>query len=307
MAKTKSEAKSLQSETATQTIRALFIIGLILVVASAYLWWRQVGSNPRVVFETMLENSLKTSSVSRRTTQQSGIQELDQVASAQLGDQKVIRSLTELSQTGSQTATVKTETIGTPTTDFVRYTSIETNQTAADGRSLDFSEVIGVWGRTSQIQPNQTTGELYGESVLGIVPFGNVPARQRQEIMNIIKDRKVYETDYSSVQRQTINGRPTYAYEVAVNPENYVVMLQAFARATGLNQLESLQPESFRGAAPLNFRMRVDVLSRQLTDIEYVDSQRQETYTGYGAQIQYVVPESSISVQELQSRLQAVE
>lgn len=301
MAKSKTEAV-----TRSRGVQLLFIAGVLALLITGYLWCRLVINSPRNVFNTMLENSLSTSSVAKRTLQESGAQTLDQTSAVQSGANKIAHSVTTLSQKSIDTATVKTESIGTPISDYVRYTDIQTSQTKENGEPLDFGDVLGYWGRSSG-GDGTTSGELYGETVLGIVPFGYLPQARRQEVMNLIREKKVYDVDYSSVKRETRNGRPVYTYKVEVAPENYVEMLKAFARAVGLNQLEAFDSSSFKQAPKLEFSMTVDVWSKQLVSAEYVNSGRAESYLSFGAKVPLGVPDKSISVEELQSRLQSVQ
>ena len=288
-------------------VKVLFLFGILALLVTGYLWWRQVYSSPRNVFDAMLENSFSTSGVAKLVSQESGSQTFDQKSAVQTSDRKIAASQTTLSQQFEEAATVVTETVGTPDSDFVRYSKIETSQTSQDGKPLDFSSVLGVWGRSAQAQQGATSGELYGETVLGIVPFGYLPQSQRQEIMRLIRDKNVYEIDYAKVKREIKNGRPVYIYEVEVMPEHYVEMLKAFAGMVGLNQLEQFDPAAYGEAPALHFNLSVDVWSRQLVTAEYVDSGRTETYTSYGARVKADIPEDTITVEELQTRLQSIQ
>jgi hypothetical protein len=288
--------------------RNIILTILVILLAVGALFWRQVWTNPRNVFSAMIENSLSTRSVAKVTIQDSGPQSLVQRLQLQSGQNNIANSRTTLSQNnGGQTAKVDTESIGTPSEDYVRYLKIETNQKNDKGKALDFSQIIGQWGRSQRPSQITTSGELYGEAVLGIVPFGFVPAVQRDSLIRMINEKDIYKIDYSKVQRKIVNGRHIFVYEVEIAPENYVTLLKEFARNQGLSQLESFDPASFKNSPALKAKLSVDILSRQLVKAEFTDSNRLEEYSGYGANFNVVIPRDTIPVEELQQRLQSVQ
>lgn len=282
------------------------MLGLLLFIGAGGVWWQQVASSPERVFYTMLDNSMKTRGIGRHVVQDSGSQKLDQRTQLTTGQHAVASSLTTLSQ-GIGTA-VKTQTIGTPTDDYVRYVTIETDQIGEDGQPLDFGDVLGIWGVSDNDQlGSETRGELYGQNVLGVVPIGFVPPDTRRELIDLMREENIYSVDFSKARRELLNGRPHYTYDVEVQPENYIVMLKQFAKAVGLTQLETLDPKAFSEAEPFTFSMTVDIWSRQLAAVTYADSARKETYSSYGQKTPVKLPEQTISVEELQSRLQSIQ
>lgn len=284
------------------------VIGLtiLLLIGTVWAWWHFIYSNPQRVFTGMLENNLRTSSVTRLRVQQSGNQRLEQYVRLNTGADDIAQGRSTITQTGNVTAKVDTESIGTPTADYVRYTDIHTNQKDQNGKDLDFSKVLNIWGK-SETSRDDTLGELYSESSLGVVPFGNLTAAQRAELMHIIKDRNVYKADFANVKRGNVNGRPQYAYTVEVDPEGYVTMLKKFGEFMGLTQTQSLDPAEYKGAQALQFRITIDVWSRHLSSLSYQTSSRQEAYGGYGIVSHVALPQDTIPVDELQDRVQSIQ
>lgn len=285
------------------SIKQIVILALVIFIGSSTLWWRMVYSNPERVFNSMLENSLRLKGVTRHISQSGGVQGLDQYAWVNTSGTRISGSNTILSQ-GEDTR-VETESIGTPTGDFVRYTSIDTTQTSADGQSLDFSSILNLWGRNENLLGvNLTNGELYNESVLGVVPFGDLAQPDRAQILNTMRDQQIYEVDYTKVERELENGRPVYTYLVKIDAFKYVSMLKEFARYSGLNNLESLDPEAYKGSDKLEFKLAVDVWSRQLARIVYGAGERTEEFSAHNAQRSVAIPDQSITIDDLQQRLQ---
>ena len=294
------------NRTSSPLIRIIIIIALLLLAASLTTWWRLVHNNPTNVFKRMLATSLATPAVSKRIHQVDDSQVLDQVSALTAAPQQAVRSLSVLQQTGEVQTSITTESIGTPTTDFVRYTDIHTTQTNAGGKAFDFNSVLGLWGKSDPANPSSGDPQLFNQTVLGVVPLANVPQPQRTQLLRQINDDKVYQLG-ADVKRQLVHGRPVYSYDVSVEPMAYVAMLKAFARSLGITQLEQVDPAQYADSEPLKFTFDIDVWSGQLTRVAYVGSERTETYGGYGARLQVEQPASSIGIDELQARLQQLQ
>ncbi len=307
MANTITDQKPSQTEIKAWWAPAFTIAAVIIFAISGWGWWHFVRSDPSRTFYAALENSMQTGGVTRQVKQDSGGQTLNQDVRLNAGTQHVAHGATTIAQTGDVTANIKTEAISTPREDYVRYTQIETTQKGQDGKKLDFSKLINVWGKAAEGQ-SQAAGELYNESVLGVVPVGNVPAGARKEIMQFIHDKDVYSLDNKKIKQDIVGGRPVYTYEVKVSPENYIGMLKKFGKAVGLKQLEAVDPASYKNTEPLTFQLKVDVWGRHLTGIAFSGGERTERLSGYGIRADKVaMPQGAIPLEELQSRLQAIQ
>ena len=300
---------SLQLPKQTKKLTTLFLLtGALLLVLVVWAWWHYVRSNPERTFYAAISNAMQTKSVSNQIVQEAPGQKLEQNLEAVLSPEHVVHGTTVISQNGETNATVRTESISTPREDYVRYSNIKTDQKSqTSGKVLDFSKLVDVWGRTQPADKTKTTGELYGETVLGVVPLGNLSAGDRTEIMAFVKGHKVYKFNESEVKHKLVNGRPTYVYQVQVSTEAWVGMLKRFAKAVGLTQLESIDPASYRESQPLEAEMIVDVWSRQLTGLSYSESGRTEKLGSYGLWHDVSIPKKTIPVEELQKRLQSVQ
>lgn len=291
-----------------RTIPIILSLAFVVFVVGAWAWWHSVRSNPKRVFEAMLVNSLKIRGVTDHVQQSSDNQHLNQIVELMSSPANTVHAQTTLSQDGDNAASVITETIGTPFTDFVRYTDISTSQKDASGKSLDFSKVKGIWGKTSSVEgSDQTTGQLYNQMVLSVVPLTNLPAAQRKDLIHKIKTQDVYSPDYTNVKRDIKNGRPEYTYTVTVKPQPYISMLKLLGRDVGLTQLENVDPASYSNAAPLEFKLTVDVWTRQLTSIAYSSGDRSEKLSSFGLERFVKAPTDSISIDELQTRIQSLQ
>lgn len=289
--------------------KALVLLSVALFIIFGWLWWRNIHNDPTRVFNGMLENSLRLKGVTRHVTQTGLGQDVSQWTQLNLGAVQKAESRTELTQTGDIEAEVETQSIGTPYEDFVRYTSIETSQTGADGQKLDFSTILNIWGSNNATpEAGTTNGELYNESVLGVIPIGSLSVTDRATLLRYIRSNTVYEVDYTALERELIDGRPVYTYPVKVDAEKYVTMLKEFARMVGLNHLENVDPAAYGGSEKLEFSLSVDVWARQLVRIRFgSDDQRIEELSGHNVVKSVGLPEETITVDELQGRLQEIQ
>jgi hypothetical protein len=282
----------------TRWVKLFVATAIVIFAVSGWAWWHYIRSNPERTFFSAVENSLRNTGMSKTITQESGDQKLNQVVQYSVGSQNAAHGFMTVSQSGETSASIKTEVISNPTAEYVRYTNIQTDQKKPSGDAMDFSKLVGIWGKTEASRG----GDLFNETVLGVVPAGNLSAEKRQSLMHFIHDKQVYK--FESAERAIENGRPVYTYDVTVAPEAYVGMLKEFGRAMGMSQLESVDPSNYKDAEPLTFKLKVDVWGQQLTGITYAGGQRNETLGSYGIPRKIDVPKDSVPIDELQTKLQ---
>lgn len=284
-------------------ILALYLFGALLLVVAGALWWTKTSINPERVFWGTIDQSLATSAVTIQADQKSNGTSVHQTVQYSMGAKNMTHSLTKLSQGNT---VVQNELIGTPTTDYTRYVSVKTDQKNANGKDLNFSNIIGVWAK-GQAGQNQ----LFSQGVLGIglplggvaVPIGNLQPTQRHKLIKEIKNNVVYQTDYSKAKKQTVNGRLQYVYSVDVQPVAYATLMQHFAQLVGMHDLDSLNPNTFQGQQSLKMKLTVDVRSRHLVAVEMESNGDKQTYAAYDVPVTITEPAKAISTTELQNRL----
>lgn len=261
--------------------------------------------SPRHVFLTMLDNNLATESITRHTVQRANGQVVDQYIQLQFGRTNASRSLVTVKQPeeGGESV-VKSETIGTPQNDFSRYVSIKTTQKNSQGQPIDTSKVTGVWGKTDDSKDGERANTQYfQQGALGIVPFANLTSEQRQKLVNLMRDKKVYDVDFSKVKSVKEKGKSAFVYNVNISPKSYMIMIKQFTKYLGLSDM-GLDPSQYENSPPLKTEFTVDKLSRNLIKIHYTDSSQDETFSSYGLEQPISLPTKTISITELQKRVQ---
>ncbi len=288
-------------------INTIILIGIVILIASVFYWFKAIYSSPSNVFDRMLTNSLASTSVAKIITQSGGSQSLEEKSLLVTQPEQRVHSRSILGQGANSDTQIKTESIASPLYDFVRYTDISTTQKSTSGAGFNFSSVLGIWGKSDKASSTGSGAQLYDQTVLGVVPIANLPKSQKANLIKQIKKDVVYKYDSSNTKRQILNGRPVYSYGVEVAPVAYVSMLKSFAKDIGINQLEQIDPAQYANSAPLKFTFDIDVWSGQLTKISYENSVRVENFAAYGDKSQIKLPTSSIDVNALQARLRQIQ
>lgn len=286
-------------------LKSIIYIAVILFIAAGWMWWSKVYNGENHIFWDMVNNNLTTSSFTQTSVQDDGNQKVEQVTQTQLTPTRLSNSKTNISQIG---ASVTTESIGTPTVDYVRYTAISTSQKNSAGQPMDFSAIKNVWGKTTVQDAITTNGQLYTQSVMSVVPMGNLSKVERAALVSTMKRTSVYTP---TLTKTTQNGlRKTYTFSVVVKASSYIAALQQFGKDYGLNQLDSIDPSQYESASDVTVTMEIDGWSHQLKQISYGDGARIENFSAFGSQKLLNTPpadKDTISVDELQYRLQAVQ
>jgi hypothetical protein len=252
----------------------------------------------------MVHTSLSTYGVTKHVSQKQGSGELDQYVQLNLGAQNTSRTIVAISEQSSSSGKTKivTETIGTPETNFVRYQDIQTNDQAAQGK--DFSKVLNQWAKDPI--DGSSGNSSFAEAIFDVVPFARLTPGQRKTIVQLAQREQVYKVDFGSIVRRQENGREAYEYTVSVNPAKYVTLLKAVDAAMGLNQLKNLDAKQYEKAAPVQAKLTVDVLSRQLLKISFEGGAREEKLSAYGVTANIQAPSKTIPREELENLLKTI-
>jgi hypothetical protein len=298
-----------QSFLVRHVVSVLVAVGLILFVVASFMWWNLVWQSPAAVFSGMLQSNLSTTGVTKYETQTGSGQTLDQTARLWLGSSNISDWVVNLKQ--SSTSGITTESIGTPTAGYVRYTNIVTTQKQANGTPFDFSNVEKLWAK-AQPSDNSTLSSLFSQSLIDvgtapIPPIANLPQSEQAQLMSYIKTQQIFTTNYQTMHRTRLHGRRVYVYTTQVKLYPYVVMMQQFAKDLGLTTLASADPTQFASSAPVTLQLTVDSASHELTRVVFPAASFEEDYSDYGLGNPVSVPKTTISLTALQSRLKGIE
>ncbi|MGF7228679.1 MAG: hypothetical protein ACQR33_01720 [Candidatus Saccharibacteria bacterium] len=290
--------------TKRETYFILYGFGALLLVVAAALWWTKVSVNPQRVFWNTVSNSMSTAGVTLHINENNTGTSDQQAIQYSLGTTNLVHSLRTVTQGKT---VVKTESVGTATKSFTRYTEVATDQ-----KTVNLKSVLGVWADPTS---NGTTAQLLPQVALGLalplgavpMPIGYISADQRASIIHDMQLRSLYQVDFTKVKKQTQDGRLLYTYDVQMQPELYLDTFKIFAQDAGLNDLKNIDTSQYSGTTNVKVSLTIDARAQQLVKVVSTDQGYQESYDGYGVSTQVAVPTRAISLTDLQTRLSGIQ
>lgn len=289
--------------------KLMFVAGALLLIGSGYFWLEKVHGNSNNVFWGMVDNNLKNFGQTQKSAQQDPQRNLSQEQSVQLqlGSQAVAAGETKILQNANtpEQVNVDTQTIGTPSTNYVRYTNLVISQPLPDGKKPDFSNLENVWAQEPNTDGSKSAliQAMFGS--LGRMPVGYLQQSQRQELVSTMQDNSVYKINPKTVKKEYRGIRPVYTYDIDVNVQQYVFMLKKFDSMSGLNQITAVDPTQFPADEKVRLQVVVDIISRNLLSVTYMANKQTENFSGFGAYAPIKLPAQAVSVEELERQLQA--
>lgn len=281
-------------------------LGVAILAGTFGMWQNHRMMDADMVFWGAVNNNLQTRSFTRSSVQEAQQdQKVQELVSTQTSPKKLVNSEVTFTQTGDEKAFVNTESIGTPYRDYIRYNKIETAQTDATGKPLDYAGVTGVWGETLTPDDTKTTGRLYNQSVLGVMPWGSLSTDQRAELVAYMKHNHVYEYKIRDTYRSGLFGRPTHEMVVTVKPRPYLEMLKIFAAYQGLNHLEDIDPADYETNQPIEVTVMIDGWTHHVTQV--TQNAQVEYISSHNTKRQLSLPPAHATpVADLQQRLEQI-
>lgn len=286
---------------------SIIILGVLLaaaLVALGWLAWTKIIIDSDRVLSEALNNSLRTPSITRKVVQNqgtSGVEQVSYISFRQPDPSANTRTVIYQATNNNTTASVTTETIGTNNADYVRYTDIK--EAGGDDGTGGLGDLIGAWAQRNDNGEAVPGGNLtfFNEGLFSIIPFGNLDKESREGVLSLIESKNLYQ--YTSAERKFSDGRLVYDYSFNINPTDLIEVLKYYMDITGNGDPAQLDPAEYENAPPIQIIVTVDVLSRQVTAIQYPQG-RIENYSGYGLYRPVEIPSETIPIEQLQQRAQ---
>lgn len=278
---------------------------LVIAVVGGSLWYTNIFMSKERRFWTAIENGLKTTSTTKEIVSVSPAASQTHLSRLRLGAQAVVEGRSTIIQRTTQTtSTVVTSNLVTPSEGFVKYEKIETNEKSADGTDFDFSNVVGRWAaQDASDAESNAQASAFSESFVQLVPIANLNAKDRRDIMNLLKNQNAYEVDFTNTGEDSDNDLTVY--DVTLNTRAYVAILREVFARQGLVDLPTLDPNGYDPTSQIPLQIAIDG-GNAVRKIGFSDDQY-ESYSDYGFTNSAVLPTETITYTELQSRLQAAQ
>ncbi len=281
---------------------AIGLIIVFLLIAVSITFWYKVYINTNQVFWGMMDNNLATAGVTRHFTQGDQRGSLDQYIKLQFGSTNAVNTLVTFNQNQNNVkATAKSESIGTPKTDYSRYISINTTQKNSKGKPINTANIVGIWSKTDASATSQRSPQYFKQNVFSLIPFGNFNRDQRNTLIKMMKDKNVYKI--SGVKSSKLYSHAVYVYDVNVSPLAYVNVLLQYAKELGLDNT-GIDASQYQNAQPLQVQISVDKMSRNILRLSYPSTKQTVDYSAQGIENSIKIPSHTITDTDLQQRIQ---
>lgn len=293
-------AKSVKKQIDGLRVSTVLLVAgaVVLFVFSSVMWRRFIAfSDTRVVWGA-IENALSTKGVTIVTDDSDGSTIRKTTLIYNLDDNLSTEARTEFKD---DTIDSIIKTVSTRDKDFLFY---EKNNNANNSRSREFEGLwadISVSGQTESktLSDNLTNGSLFF--------IGNIPTTDRQELVQEMRDQKLYTID-KLIRIEQIDGRQVRVYEIRINADAYNRLLVSYLEAIGLTQAASqVSANSSSGLMPVA-EIAIDALSREIVATGYptIGSEGDRTYSDWDTRSDIEVPESYITTEELQKKIDSI-
>jgi hypothetical protein len=281
--------------------RYFVAFGIVIALATSYLWYSQLYMTPERRFWLAINNSMATPSVVRTLTQGGSGNQVVQQYRFNFAPQRVVQNKVVYTEKSSTTDTsVTTEGIVFPTEQYLRYT--EFTNSRSDGQSgTDIDEVLGKWAVDVAEDEDQAKLNYLSEQV-SLVIFGNYGANVRNDVLKEMQNKQVYGDNLSIVLEDKLNGEPAYQYSINVKLRDYAQILNSAFVKAGYGEFAPLSPDNYREDARVNGVVYVSKKSNNIIGVSF--GGRDEQYGNYGVIQNVNKPEASLTVEELQTEVQ---
>lgn len=274
-----------------------WMVAIALLVGACLLfwfWYNQSYLKPANVFWGTIGNNLNANFVTRTNVRSADSQKLTQVTDVMYNPALVARNTVTLENSETKEKVV-TETIGTTTTDYLRYVEIKSNKTQA------MPAAIGVWAKNQAAEGQQP--QILPDALPGsVLMFGNLNAQQKNEILSQLKSTNAFQK-YDLIAKKTVDGRKIYSFAVTLNLEKYSPIYANYLKMLGQDKLAEQIGQQQPGAT-YEFILDVNAGSRvpSALTVGGVNGDT-ERFTNVGSAPKIVTPDAKLTITELQDKL----
>jgi hypothetical protein len=276
-------------------------IGALIIIFLSVLWFNKIYADPQHVFWTAIKGSLATQSITKdslRSGRTSTSQEFTTVVFSPDIRVHDVKQITDATTRPASKLTL--ETIATATTDYQHYSHIERPRSHTTQR--DYQKIYDAWLKNGGQEGSR--GQITGNTLFGAVLFGDFNSATRGKLYNELRDS--YQVDFSNVNKQAGMSRRVYTYHVTVPLNKYAAAARDYALALNLPLADQINPSNYRSTDKLSVNITVDVLSREITKIEYINQGFSETYSGQGNAVNIQLPAKTVSAATFENAIKTL-
>ena len=191
--------------------------------------------------------------------------------------------------------------------DYQRYSTIVREQTGSP--KVDYSKLNNVWVHPNAAAAGQQSGDpqLLTQALLSTVVFGNLNAKDRHSLTNLIQSHVVYKVDFDHAKNTKFEGHSVMSYAVAIKLEGLASALKQYGLLTGFKAAQNLNPSSFADRPDIELTMIVDIRNHELRAVNYKNTVATERYYNFGQTTEFKIPAKSVNQKTFEELLNGIE
>ncbi|MCA9328340.1 hypothetical protein KC959_01075 [Candidatus Saccharibacteria bacterium] len=280
------------------------ILAVLIGLAGGYLWYSRLYLTNERRFWMAIENSMATQSVTRTLISGGSGNKVTQTQQFFFSPQMASRSHVSFIQKNATVDTaVETEGISFPGEQYSRYNVFRTNQKKPDGSSPSLEGILGKWEGTKVDESESEQARLnYISELVTLAVFGNYDAAFRREVISELQSNDTFRVLSDNISTQDVDGRELLVVPVRVSLRNYVTILQKAFVEAGYGEFDALNPENYQEQSAINAKFLVEPKNNTIVGIEF--GSRQESYSGYGIQMEVTAPQTDFNSGQLEQIVQ---
>lgn len=257
---------------------------------------------PERRFYAAIENGMAVPSVVRTLTQGGSGNQVVQSYRFHFAPQRLIENeVSYINRTATTDTAVTTEGVVYPDEQFLRYTDFYSQSQGEE--EVDIDELLGEWAVEASDDDGQSELNYLSEQVT-LAVFGNFNADFRKDLLQGLKDEGVYGQNLNEAREAEVNGEDVLQYSVGVRLKAYAQILNESFERAGYGRFPPLSPDNYREDARVNAVFQVRKRDNAIVGISF--GGREEIYSDYGVVKNIERPEASLSIEELQQRVQTI-
>lgn len=286
-----------QSITQPSKTQINWMIGFALVIGASILfgfWYTKSYLNPSNVFWGTISSNLNIDYVTRTSSKSQGPQTLVQKNDLQFSPQLIARAIVNLANSETNERVI-TETIGTNTTDYLRYVEITSSSAGQANVSA-----VGVWAKRDAGEGEQS--QILSESLLGsVLMFGNLNPGQRQQIVGQLETSNAFKK-YDLIGKKSVDGHNVFTFNVSIDLDAYSKVYSDYLKMLGQDKLAEQIGQQQSGAT-YDFVLDINAGSRVPLKLSAAGSEEYENFSNVGTGPRINVPQTNLTISDLQAKL----
>lgn len=274
----------------------LFIASAVIYAFSAWYWVTNVKHSPNRVFWASIDQALSTNGVTTTVQTDSDSQKFRQDTLLRTGAELQAKSIVYVE--GTEGSIVRSETLGTVTSNYIRYRELEGTSGSIN------SDIKDKWAIIDESEA--PAGRLLIDGLEStIIMVGNLPREKRISLVQKLQTTQAIKLQSRTASGKVVEGRKVDVYQVTIDPVKYFEVLKDFLNYMGLPEAAEEINVNQAGTQLIVAEFAVNVPSQQFVKfgIPTLDATNAMKFSNWGAQTPFDVPQTLLSYKELQNNL----